>query len=77
MKNSFPVIITVSRKRVHIHPSKQGNNQPGISSGSINPWPPALNDSPKAVLLLGELDEGHYCGIKLDFQNKKTPYSRC
>ena len=58
MVNSFPVIIAISQKRVHIHSSKQGNDQPGISSGSINLRPPALNDSPKAVLLLGEIRWG-------------------
>ena len=58
MENSFPVIIAISRKRVHIHSSKQGNNQARISSGPINPRPPALNDSLKAVLLLGEIGWG-------------------
>ena len=53
MENYFPVLIAISRKRVHIHSSKQGNNQPGISSGPINPRPPALNDSPKASVIVG------------------------
>ena len=35
MENSFPVIIAISRKSVHIYSSKKGINQPGISSGSI------------------------------------------
>ena len=71
MENYFPVIIAISRKRVHIHSSKQGNNQPGISSGPINPRPPALNDSPKAVLLLGEIGGGSLLWNKVRLPEQK------
>ena len=71
MENSFPVIIAISRKRVHIHSSKQGNNQPGISSGPINPRPLALNDSPKAVLLLGEIGWGSLLWNKVRLPEQK------
>ena len=72
MENSFPVIIAISRKRVHIHSSKQGNNQPGISSGPINPRPPALNDSLKAVLLLGEIGWGSLLWNKVRLPEQKN-----
>ena len=71
MENSFPVIIAISRKRVHIHSSKQGNNQPGISSGPINPRPPALNDSLKVVLLLGEIGWGSLLWNKVRLPEQK------
>ena len=69
--NSFPVIIAISRKRVHIHSSKQGNNQARISSGPINPRPPALNDSLKAVLLLGEIGWGSLLWNKVRLPEQK------
>ena len=71
MEDSFPVIIAISRKKVHIHSSKQENNQPGISSGSINPQPPALNDSPKSALLLGEIGWGSLLWNKVRLPEQK------
>ena len=71
MENSFPVIIAISRKRVHIHSSKQGNNQARISSGPINPRPPTLNDSLKAVLLLGEIGWGSLLWNKVRLPEQK------
>ena len=69
-----PGIFTGSIFLLFSYESKRGhiNN----SQGKI-PGPRLLMTALRQCYCWEKLDEGHYWGIKLLFQNKKTPYSRC
>ena len=80
MEHSFLVIIAISRissRSIFLlfsYESSQGhiNN----SQGKI-PSPRLLMTALRQCYCWEKLDEGHYWGIKLGFQNKKTAYLRC
>ena len=89
MENSFPVIIAISRKSVHIYSRRESmsggflldlfffcfpmkvTRATFIIARGKSLAPPALHDSPKAVLLLGEIGSGSLLGHKVTLPEQK------
>ena len=77
MENSFPVIIAISRissGSIFLLFSYESNHGHIHNSRGKIPGPCLLMTALRQGYCWEKLDEGHYWGIKLGFQNKKTAY---